>query len=531
MSRKISQFFTKKSIKIESIQESERENQNSSNTSAEHPQKLTSRPENQEKIIENVKTEAENQLLVILPKEKIHKFPVPIKIEAQNPQIDKLQCQICDKNFRTVGYFRKHQTIHNKRFRCQACDKRFPIKSQLLSHIENVHENPGRFKCNVCKVGLNTKLSLKRHQRVHIKNRIKHLKCDKCDFATDLRHSMIGHLKRHDRKIKRCDKCDKNLLRNVPHECSLVCKFCDKKFTRRNTVVHHIKKFHTHEIGRSFYDCDICGLKFFRKKFLVNHMDKKHADGKIQIFTCDLDGKTFNLKANLDQHMKIHLPLVKCEFCHIKVNKSYLRGHILKFHTGIKKPKKKYIPKNKKSKTQIFQCPICFKILTTKTTLNYHVKNHNKTLKCKFCGMLFGNQKSFKTHMRNFHERLESECSCKICGKTFGRQTYLKDHMKTHDPNRPRDLKCSQCDFATFNKQSFEIHLNFHKRKNAEIEAMENPHKCPQCPAVKESKKSLKKHIYYVHPKALFDCDICGKTFKTKGCLLPHFRGPHMILP
>jgi len=221
--------------------------------------------------------------------------------------------------------------------------------------------------------------------------------------------------------------------------------------------------------------------------------------------------------------MKIHLPPVKCDFCFKKLSVNKLKEHIQKFHTGIKQPRRKYIPK-----TETFQCQICSKILSTKSILERHVSEHNKTIKCKFCEKLFGNQSRLKDHVKNYHEN-KIEYICNICGKKYSQQSYLKSHMKTHDPNRLRNLKCSQCDYSTDDKQSFEGHLNSHKRKNAQIEAMENPQKCPQCPAVRESLKSLKMHIYRVHPKVLFECDICGKSIKIKRGLLQHFRSFHKI--
>lgn len=87
--------------------------------------------------------------------------------------------------------------------------------------------------------------------------------------------------------------------------------------------------------------------------------------------------------------------------------------------------------------------------------------------------------------------------------------------MKIHDPNRLRDLKCSQCDFATDDKNHFENHLNSHKKRNAKIAAIINPHKCPQCSSVSKSKPALYQHMITVHPKALLECDICGIKIKA----------------
>ena len=136
MSRKISEFFTKKSIKIEQeiklMQDSEIEKQGSSKIE-EHTQNLESNKnsghnniqnltssnnsghKNQGKINENVKTEAEKQLLIILPEKNIPNLPVSIKIESNKPKVDNFQCKICQKIFKTRKALErmKRSTIKN----------------------------------------------------------------------------------------------------------------------------------------------------------------------------------------------------------------------------------------------------------------------------------------------------------------------------------------------------------------------------------------------------------------------------------
>jgi len=336
MSTKISDFFTKKVIIAESSEESEsaksealvsiklESEENCSSLEIKFTSSNNSGQENQNRINENVKTEAEKQLLVILPQQNIHKLPVPIKIEKNETKTGKFGCQICDKNYSS--------------------------KQSLFNHVRSIHQNPGCFKCKICNAELSSKGNLHAHQKIHMKNRQKPFKCGKCNI----------------------------ILKNRPHDCRLDCKFCGKKFSHREGVLTHIKMNHAHEIGKRCYECDICGLKFYRKKSVRIHMDKKHADGKIQTFTCDLDGKTFKVKAKIVCHVKIHQLPVKCDFCHIKINSMYLKKHIENSHTGIKQPPKKQPRKKPNQKTISFQCLICSKILTTKSILKRHVSEHNK---------------------------------------------------------------------------------------------------------------------------------------------------------
>jgi len=475
---------------------------------------------------QEVKHEPEKQFLIILSPQRIIKPHKPIKIEEEDDddsETDKLQCQICNKKYSSVVSLRNHKNIHNKRFGCQICCKKYPIKSCLLKHIRNVHENPRSFKCHVCKVRLSTKECLKRHQRVHIKNRPKPFECSKCDYATDLKHSLNKHLMRHERKIGKCKKFVRILIKNRSHDCRVDCKYCGKKFSHAGNALSHIKKHHAIETERSFYKCDICGLKFKRKIFLMYHMEAKHPDGKLHLFTCDLDGKTFNFKSQIDKHMKCHLLPGKCKFCLKKLSIRQLKQHIINFHMRTKQKSKKPI-----SKTKSFQCQICSKILSTKRNLNMHISNHNKRIKCKFCEKLFGTQSRFKIHIRDCHENPNS-FSCEICDKKYFQRSNLTTHMKVHDQNRKRNIKCSQCDFATDNKHSFMNHFYFHKKNHIRFAIIKKSHKCLQCPVVKRTQSSLNWHIYYVHTKNLIECDICGRKVKSKKSMLQHFKLAHKI--
>jgi len=251
--------------------------------------------------------------LGILPQQKIYKFPVQIKIEENETKAEEFGCQICNKNYST--------------------------KSSFLRHVMEINEKPGIFKCEICKFSLKTKDSLTRHQKTHIKNCPRPFKCSKCDFAAHRKSDLKKHFKSYERIIERCDKCNTILVKHKIHDCRLDCKYCGKIFSHSATVINHIKNLHAQETERTFYDCNICGLKVTHRIYLMKHMDAKHVKEDIQILTCDFDGKTFKEKKALVAHMKSHFSSVKCDFCHLKVNASYLKLHIINSYTGIKPPK------------------------------------------------------------------------------------------------------------------------------------------------------------------------------------------------
>ncbi|KAL7012914.1 hypothetical protein ACKWTF_015104 [Chironomus riparius] len=496
-------------------------NQKSKNKIKLEPQSdLSTNNEDQE----NVKTEPEHQLTLILPPQKSQNHPIQTKTKENDSKTSKFQCKICQMYLKTFNYLSKHQKTHDKKFQCTICDKKFPVKYLMLKHVKNVHENPKSFKCEICNAGFNQKVSLNKHQILHIKNRPKPFKCDKCGYATDCKHSLKGHLKTHERKVDRCEKCNKVLLfKTKIHQCRLDCKFCGKVFNDSAATSVHVKKVHAQELSTSIYRCDICGGKFYHKHALKFHMNKYHSDGKLHLFICDFDGKSFKKKCLLNEHMSYHLSMVKCDFCHKKVYQNNLKRHIKKVHLKIKTVKK--VQQNT-VKHEMLECPICLKVLSTKSTLKVHISNHNKLNKCNYCEKKFGTKSKLNCHIKNQHENPKSHV-CNICSKAFNIATTLRLHLKTHDPNREKKFKCSLCDYSNDFKNRFEKHLNFHKKKEANIAAIKDPHKCPQCPAVLRSQRILNRHLIVVHPKVIVECDICGKQMKTKFQFLTHIQSVH----
>lgn len=48
-------------------------------------------------------------------------------------------------------------------------------------------------------------------------------------------------------------------------------------------------------------------------------MKQKHFYAEIKQFECDFDGKIWNTKAKLNDHMQSHLPKVNCKICNAEL--------------------------------------------------------------------------------------------------------------------------------------------------------------------------------------------------------------------
>ena len=252
--------------------------------------------------------------------------------------------------------------------------------------------------------------------------------------------------------------------------------------------------------------CPICNIKLVQKN-LELHMKAKHPDGQAEQFECDFDGKRFKNKALLYSHMLGHLPLVECKFCKKMFKQSTINMHLKNLHAIGK----------------YFQCKICPKSFKSAQYLNTHEKIHNKAHKCDMCSKLFPFKCHLKRHKKENHENAKS-FKCEICDMNFNQKYVLKAHQKIHDKYRVKSFKCQGCDYASDNKRNLEKHQMFHDRQDQKFAAMKNPIKCEECSKFFKDKINLFKHKHRIHPKVLFQCDLCAKFIKTKTLLKIHFK-------
>ena len=60
-----------------------------------------------------------------------------------------LQCEICNRNFKTKQNLNSHiASVHEKKkpYQCEICDKAFTEKSKMKLHAASVHEKKKPFK-------------------------------------------------------------------------------------------------------------------------------------------------------------------------------------------------------------------------------------------------------------------------------------------------------------------------------------------------------------------------------------------------
>lgn len=190
------------------------------------------------------------------------------RCSASQPADDTrlFECFVCHKGgFFTerslrVHYNRTHDEIRIRtaphfKVNCNECNKTFANIYILKAHIEEIHRERERHRCDECGKVFNRMANFKWHQLVH-KDELPCV-CKICgkSFRT------ISGLNLH----KRTHTGEK------PYKCDI----CNEKSYAYNTDLKRHKRS-AHGIIDKTFVCERCERIFYERKFLRKHMDKEH---------------------------------------------------------------------------------------------------------------------------------------------------------------------------------------------------------------------------------------------------------------
>ena len=220
-----------------------------------------------------------------------------------------------------------------------------------------------------------------------------------------------------------------------------VCKYCDKRFPRKQTynMRDHILTRHFTEVKKEDLP------KQFEYLLSSQSRSIKAAEGETVIsgehgfqtrvssdgFQCLSCMKTFYNRSNCLNHWKI-------------------------VHSGLK----------------AFTCEVCEKGFTRKDTYESHMKSHLnlKEFMCSQCGKRF-NRKRVRDGHEKRHDRSGYNKSCSFCAKKFLTNQQLRSHERTHTGEQP--FQCDQCSRRFREKDHLLTHLRVHTG--------EKPYQCANC--------------------------------------------------
>lgn len=164
------------------------------------------------------------------------------------------------------------------------------------------------------------------------------------------------------------------------------------------------------------FSCDKCGKRFQIKQNMQVHIKKFHEFSHLNEsewpFGCDKCGKRFKIKQNMEVHIKKNCPptrtsrgprrkgikavigtdKVECNICGKPLMSKNLLNHLSTHST--EKP---------------YSCeePKCKKSFGTKDLLSQHGKYHSKPHSCDQCLKSFGYKRDLKQHKKKNHSKIE----------------------------------------------------------------------------------------------------------------------------
>ncbi|XP_055599473.1 zinc finger protein ZFP2-like [Uranotaenia lowii] len=318
---------------------------------------------------------------------------------------------------------------------------------------------------------------------------------------------------------------DENLtviIEEGPDE-STTCCACRKNFRTVEALTKHITSIHeperSHDSTRKPFQCEVCFKRYFKKTSLNRHK-------RLGRLGMDILIPTKEPEAPIDH---------RCCGCRKDFESSeQLKAHALAEHSNVRVPHDEAKP---------FECEICFKRYTNKTSLSRHfrerfvdkriqAKRQLKDHQCCGCREEFENEHELDQHSKEIHflDRMKDSESlkpfeCLVCYSRFSTQTALDRHKSTI--SMPHLYRCEQCDKFFVKLIMFRMHER--KYHNGVQQEVIGPYQCAHCGKTFMQQSSLTHHekLHDDLPER-FECTICSKTFSNKGNLQTHVNKQHI---
>nr|XP_054765242.1 LOW QUALITY PROTEIN: zinc finger protein 845-like [Lytechinus pictus] len=336
--------------------------------------------------------------------------------------------------------------------------------------------------------------------------------------------------------------CDQNTCNSTisskseSKESIFRCLLCDMEFKKAYQYHKHMFDCHKESRYREF-TCSTCDKMFLNKSIYTTHI-KTHMDrNKRQKYHCKECNKSFLSKYDHILHMDWHAEKFKCETCgKLLSSKKTLESHIKCVHNKLKYPChlcEKVFANEKYSKWHIedhelgrkYKCGECGKAFLRPHQLKSHkelVHSGACQCLCEHCGATFKTPQILKQHTDTVHS-LVYKYSCDVCGKKFKRTSNLNCHKKLHsnDPTLKR-FACTLCDKRFRDQCKLKVHMDWHNNVRS--------HTCSICEKSFLTKGNLTKHMFTHQDKKRHECEICSVGFIDLPQLRKHLKVKHKVI-
>lgn len=273
------------------------------------------------------------------------------------------------------------------------------------------------------------------------------------------------------------------------------------------------------------YNCPLCSKAFHSKSGLKYHLRTHLIGDDIEIYKCDLCGKTTRDKCILKSHMQnIHMEKLMCHQC----SKGFGTRYALKIHMLRHDPSNKKSRKREDGTYNPYVCDMCSKSFVRITSLRYHVERvhlekTDKIYICDVCGKNTGSTKSSLTQHINIHHTERKREQCEICNRLV---ISTKRHYKlVHETTGV--FTCTKCGKQLRNEKQLAHHVRMRHPDQTQ------QHVCNDCGKIYKHRHLMMEHIHATHSGSgsyLYQCSYCIFEVNYKRNLLAHYRKFHKEL-
>ena len=311
----------------------------------------------------------------------------------------------CGRAFRRDAPYKKHMKIHEE------FKRKFYSESKLASHKKRLHPQQDvresvEDECDPIN-SLEDEIELEKVNNAAQEPKLKESTCPQYDKA------LQKHVKTHKNGeiVFDCSDCDQIFLTNeqlVDHKgkehSNIECDQCEVVLNSVAAMKKHKRSQHKNPLEK----CPECD-KFVRKSSLSNHIKMVHQADEMRKHLCNICGKSYKTKTDLDRHYTKHTGQKQytCPTC----------GKGFRFWGGLDDCQRRHLGDLRHTCTQ------CDKGFNSKFRLLLHMRTHSgaRPFQCPCCNYDCSRKDNLLTHIRRSHRLTQPEA------EILGDQKFLKD--------------------------------------------------------------------------------------------------------
>lgn len=368
---------------------------------------------------------------------------------------------------------------------------------QLQKHEKEKHAELLPFKCGQCGTSFKKKSSLSNHVKSHSGEFI--CSWNECRFRTNSSLILNRHIMSHNDYI---------INTNQLQEKKFTCKLCKKVFSKRASIINHIRSHSGN------YSCQWPGCFFasqskmlYRRHVIANKHDLDNNNNDDMLIeneqtenNSDQQKQMFNEDSNQNEQQLSPFDLMVMSMkkdSKMKKKEEKIKQEIEDEEDyGVR-----VISSNDKSTLKQHSITLNSTIMTK--------SNENKLLQmyhCRYpnCSYQTNKRPLFRVHRLKHSEERKHHCSWAKCGKSFKAKSTLNRHLMRHQrmalsrPNNPSMIILEDEEEDDDNEEDNGLDIQ---------KTLQEP---------KNSKKIKTQPVYE------FECDQCGLSFRTKASLSNH---------